>query len=490
MDYKTPQTMKNIYIILFTILATLLFSCSEGFLDKKPHDAVASSQAITTMNDAEVALNGVYSGLKAGSAYGRLLTVLPDVMTDAALASVGYTNQLGEMYKYNYVPGTGEVSNIWARGYNTIARANNIINSIDGIEGEQSEKDNLKGQALFARAIAHFDMVRLYAKAYDPANATSTMGIPYIKETKLGSPERDNVDLVYTEIINDLNQAKTLIQDAGSPAPESYDYFTKASCDALLARVYLTMQDYDDAVEYAENVIQDYSFSLIDDQAEYASMWLNDEGSEIIWRVKFTPTDIGGSPGYNYYNDAQGPPSPDYQPAEWILNLYDQANDFRYEVYFHEDALTNDGWTATLVDKYPTNPDFTDNGANMPKVFRLPEQYLIAAEAHAELDNDGLAMGYLNDLRATRIAGYTDESLTGNALKDAIWDERIKELAYEGHYWFDLKRRGMGFTRTPQANTFTANDLSVPSDNFRWLWPIPQDEINANENMVQNNGYN
>jgi hypothetical protein len=128
--------------------------------------------------------------------------------------------------------------------------------------------------------------------------------------------------------------------------------------------------------------------------------------------------------------------------------------------------------------------------ANMPKVFRIAEMYLIAAEGHAMQNEDAEARNYLNDLRAQRIRNYTPNNTIGSgALKTAIENERIKELCFEGHYWFDLKRKGKGFKRVPQPNTLVANDLEITADDYRWNWPIPQHEINANENMVQNKGY-
>ncbi|MCG8581468.1 MAG: RagB/SusD family nutrient uptake outer membrane protein, partial [Bacteroidales bacterium] len=79
--------------------------------------------------------------------------------------------------------------------------------------------------------------------------------------------------------------------------------------------------------------------------------------------------------------------------------------------------------------------------------------------------------------------------LYGQELIDFIYDERNRELAFEGFYWFDLKRHGKGFERVPQENTYTANDLKIGADDYRWQWPIPISEINGNGNIKQNTGY-
>jgi hypothetical protein len=227
-------------------------------------------------------------------------------------------------------------------------------------------------------------------------------------------------------------------------------------------------------------------------------MYLNDRGNEIIWKVAITAGDASGrQPGYRYYNDSQGKPNPDYMPADYMLDLYDQEADVRFHVYFNN-VETSYGWTGYLVTKYPTNPAFASttnaNGSNMAKVFRLAEQYLIRAEAYAEKGNNAEALADLNTLRSKRIDGYINETgLAGDILKEAIWTERQKELAYEGHYWFDLKRKGRGFQRTPQDHSAAGinhDQLVVAADNDRWLLPIPQNEINANSSINENNpGY-
>jgi hypothetical protein len=263
------------------------------------------------------------------------------------------------------------------------------------------------------------------------------------------------------------------------------------------------MGNWNDAVMYATRVIDRSSvFSLAEDSASYADMFLNDVGSEVIFRVGLTSSDYNGRYiGYNYYNKPQDKPNPDYIPAEWVLNMYD-STDYRLQVNFKNESTTH-GWAWPLVWKYPGNPAFygqsgTTTNANMYKMFRLPEMYLIRAEANAELGKDNLAIYDYNELRRNRISGYEDEIYTGTALKDAIWMERQRELCFEGHHFFDLKRKGLGFTRKPINHPVNGqitnpgpnqNELSVKPENNKWLWPIPDAELRANENITPNPGY-
>ena len=471
---------------MFASLLLVTVSC-EDFLDKNPYDSVSSADAITSVKDAQVALNGVYSGFKSTSYYGRSFSVLPDVQTEEVLSVIGYSNQLGEIYKWSFTQGDGSILGMWNIMYKVIVRASNVINTIDDLEGDAAEKNQIKGEALMARAMAHFDLVRAFAKPY--AGNASGLGVPIVLEYVIEEPNRNTIEQVYTQIINDLTAAKGLMTNSGADSPK----FTVAAADALLARIYLYMENWDKAIEHAAAVIGNSDYALLSSD-DFKNMWINDEGSEIIWKVALTTTDADGKYlGRNYYNDAQGKPNPDYMPAQWLLDMYDTRNDVRWDAYF-EEVETSFGWTYPLVHKYPTNPKFTSgnsNGVNMPKPIRIAEMYLIRAEAYAEKGgNDANAMADLNTLRAARIDGYTNEDLVGNSLKQAIWEERTKELCFEGHRLFDLKRKGLGFTRVPQENSNPGpNAYSAQPSDHRWVWPIPQDEINANPNIEPNPGY-
>jgi len=483
------QEMKKIFLALIIFLGGLLISC-ESFLDRYPHSEVAMEEVLQSEEDFEVALRGVYAGFKSPDYYGRYFTVYPDVMTDEVVAVVGFTNQLGILHNWAYNALDADIKAMWRQMYSVIARANTIINQIDGIDGEEENLKQIKGEALTARALAHFDLVRLFAKSYS-SSASADWGIPYMTEFVTSEPNRDNLSIVYSSIIDDLEEALTLMSVQENDSP----YLTPAAAEALLARIYLYMGEWEQAIIYAEKVINEgtYGYALASGD-DFANMWINDTGSEIIWKVGLTANDAAGKfPGYNYYNDSQGKPNPDYIPTDNFLAIYDTAKDIRYQTYFVTEE-TNNGVDLILCRKYPTNPDFASianaNGANMPKVFRLAEQYLICAEAYAELDFNDEAWSYIQDLRAQRIEDYDAEAdpVPVN-LKEEIFNERKRELAFEGHLWFDYKRKGLGFTR--QGRTGTGNnqyanssgELVISADNYRWLLPVPQDEINANEGI-------
>jgi hypothetical protein len=492
--------MKKTIIISILILVTL--SACEDFLVKNPADAVIADVAIESIEDAQIALHGVYAAFKSTGYYGRYFVANTDVQTDQVQSVIGYSNQLGEHYKWSYLSDNGEITGAWAAMYAVAVRASNIIDKLPELEGSVQDLEQIEGEARLARAIAHFDLVKSFAKAYTLSSPETDLGVPIVQHFEIGQPERNTIQEVYDFILDEAEQAGSLMTDHEA-ADNSSVFLTVATADAFLARVNLYMGNWNDAVKYATRVIDRSTvFSLAEDSASYADMFLYDMGSEVIFRVGLTSSDYNGRYiGYNYYNKPQDTPNPDYIPAEWVMDMY-SSTDYRLFVNFKNDYTTH-GWEWPLIWKYPGNPAFygqsgSTTNANMYKMFRLPEMYLIRAEANAELGKDNLAIYDYNELRRNRISGYEDETYTGPALKDAIWLERQRELCFEGHLFFDLKRKGLGFTRKPINHPVKGqitnpgpnqNELSIKPDNNKWLWPIPDGELRANENITPNPGY-
>jgi hypothetical protein len=408
------------------------------------------------------------------------------------------------MYKWSYLSDNGEITGAWSAMYAVIVRSSNIIDKLPDLEGTVEELEQIEGEARLARAIAHFDLVRSFAKAYTQSDPNSDPGVPIVTTFEVGQPERNTIQEVYDFILDEAETAADLLPDKGA-ADVSSVVLTSAAADAFLARVNLYMGNWQDAVHYATKIIDGRGeyFQLAEDSASYADMFLNDVGSEVIFRIGLTASDYDGHYiGYNYYNKVQDKPNPDYIPAEWVFDLFADSSDYRLLVDFKMDSTTY-GWDWPLVWKYPGNPLFygqsgATSNANMYKVFRVAEMYLIRAEANAEQGKDNLAIVDYNTLRASRISDYTEENLTGDDLKNAIWEERLRELCFEGHHFFDLKRKGLGFTRVPIRHPNEGqitlpgenqNQLSIRPDHDKWLWPIPDSEIRANENITPNPGY-
>ena len=221
----------------------------------------------------------------------------------------------------------------------------------------------------------------------------------------------------------------------------------------------------------------------------------------------YAVSSVPSSLSYGYISmNANGVYSPDYIPAQWIVDLYSDV-DIRGAIWFEEHGLTFQSLTgnAVILTKFPGNRSLQDPSVATSsyiqkiKPFRIAEQYLIAAEAYAALGNDDAAYAYYSALVAARNLGFQSRAIGGDALKDAIKEERVKELIGEGFRFYDLKRYGEGFVRTGAQNaeiiTGAGSELTemmnCSASNFRWLWPIPQAEIDSNPQISeqQNPGY-
>jgi starch-binding outer membrane protein, SusD/RagB family len=485
------KKIKTLWIALLVLILVPL-ACNDEFLDLQPHSSISTDMAFETMDDFEAALNGVYSAIRSGAYYGKNMMLYGDFMSDNLYARIGYSNSYGIIYQFEHTAGTSEIISLWQAGYTVAVRATHIIDKIDNLdEGTQQRRDQIKGEAYLARALAHFDLVRYYAPSYQRSNPLTDLGVPYRVEISLNPIDRETLARTYELIINDLSMAYDLINE-----PVTLNFrFSKDVADALFARIYHEMGDWEKAIEHATKLITNPRYQLLSGAA-YRNMWTNDEGAEIIFKIGITQAEAPGMPRIGSNFIGANPPSPlwnvDYLPALDLMFLFDDKDDIRFETYFRRNTGTPQTGIQTVITKYPTNPAFVAyRGTNMPKVFRLAEMYLIRAEAYASQNRDAEAMADLNALRRARIDGWVDVNLTGETLKREIANERRVELAFEGHRFLDLKRRGEGFQRVPQPGTLVANNLVVEPDYFRFVWPIPEPEMLANPLLKdkQNPGY-
>jgi hypothetical protein len=245
------------------------------------------------------------------------------------------------------------------------------------------------------------------------------------------------------------------------------------------------------------------TYPLVTDAATFADGWTNDNLNEAIWQVAMTgPDDIGNSFSYFIYNTSgvEGEDNPQYVPEDWALNLY-ARDDIRFQSWFDaRDIKTPVVGNLTLLVKYPGNPllySAVTNYVNMPKVFRISEMYLIAAEAAMGREEEVVASKYINDLKTARIPSWKNVDYTGDDLVLELRQERVRELFGEGHRLNDIKRWHIGFSRSagqdPALMQPGENYVSLKreADDPMFVWPIPTGELQANPQMKgqQNPGY-
>ena len=466
------------YRIAAAFIAILLSatSCKKSFIELLPPTALTPEQALSTESDLQVAVRGAYAGLRTVEYFGRTVPVLGDLMSDNAYQSLTNTNRYTLFNNYSFTVADGNVLGFWRGAYNCILRANNVINSPIA---SNANVNQYKGEAYAIRALCYFYLVRYFAKPYtDDPNA---LGVPIVLTFDAGTvgqqkPTRSKVSEVYALINSDLNQAYSLITQFVNSTQ-----FSKYAAKGLQAKVYLTMGDKTNALTAALDVINNSGFTVVG-TSNYATYWNQltprTDKLETLFEVSSDANNSSGFDGLpNIYNQAG---YGDLVAADDLYALYSAA-DVRKTLY----SMVSRGGVATLAmnGKYPGTfgSEISDT-----KVLRLSEIYLIAAEASLPASESN-ALTYLNYVTSRR--GATPIASTGAQLFEDIITERRKELAFEGDRYLDLQRLKRDVVR---STNYPVGARTIQYSNFRRLLPIPQTELDANENIrsQQNPGYN
>jgi tetratricopeptide (TPR) repeat protein len=482
------------YTIYFAALLFLGFtSCKKDFLDVKPTNSGDAPTAIQTAADAKVMINGLMSKMTSSDYYGRNFMLYGDVKGgDLTIISQG--RGLDALYTFNHSKSSNSYSGFWNQVYHSILQANNIIASVDRLKaaGTNENFDNYKGQALTARALMYFDLVRLYGKPY--SQDKTSLGVPNITEPIEASaqPLRATVNENYAQILKDLKDAEPLLSKT-----KSNGYLNYYGNKAIQARVYLNMENWTEALKAAEAIILSNVYKLYTN-AEWVGSWKTQFGSESIFELGIFPneSDLGNS-SLGAYLRRKGHGSSQilgwFMASDYFLNrLKQDPNDVRWGIMsYDESSNTRLGSSYKYSGSTTLEGDgkSTSTAVNI-KVIRLSEIYLIAAEAAYHIDKT-LAVNYLNQIRkrSPGLAPATVATIT----MDMIIDERSKELFTEGQRFFDMLRLNLPITFNDEFGGITVSHRSKTIDRTfqKVILPIPQDEINANPGLEpqQNPGY-
>ncbi len=473
--------IRNILVGCTVLIAS---SCSDDFLDLTPEDAISNENFLATVEDFQSAIVGGYSQMALADWYGRYMLLIPDIMGNDIKANAS-ANRGAAWALYTGGPTTDQNENreFWQELYEAINIANAMINAdYTPPTSQQAEFNQVLGEAYAIRAIAHFDLVRLFGQPYTLNNGASA-GVPVVTEFDQNSlPSRNTVAEVYAQVISDFQQAINLM----TIAPGTATTFSREAAQGLLARVYLYQGDWANAEAQATAVVNSGRFALTA-FADYPTMFLDGNSSEAMLEMSMTLADNRGADhiGGMYKETGYG----DYLPSQDLLSLF-SATDVRGTLFLFDTNLDNTIFASAdglgrRVDKWPSAGAAiaTDNIS----VIRYSEVLLIRAEARARAGgNDAGAIADLDAIRFRSDPSATATALSGQALIDEIMLERRRELYAEGHQIFDLSRTGSDMVRTdcstPGACTFT-----FPNDRF--ILAIPQVELDTNPQMVQNPSY-
>lgn len=452
----------NIVIICITTLFTYT-ACSTDDLEPTVAQEEAVETSVTSAESLRSLIIGMYSYMADETFYGRDLLVYGDARTDNAFSN-GSSGRFIRISAMNLISTDGYAQDTWQKGYEAIANANIVIGAdAESLDGDIDEINHYKAQAYAARALVHFELLKLYGQEH----TGGTLGIPYVSVYKGDDlyPARNTVAEVKTAIAADFETALSLIS---SSLDTSKEFITKEAIYGLQSRFYIYTQNWTAAKTAAGNVISSNKFSIAT-TSNYVSTWSTDEAANSIFELAYSDTDKLGntSLGEIYNGDAYG----DIEALDEFYNLF-EAEDIRIS----DDMFTVTDDVYRNAGKFPSS-----QGETNLSLLRYEEVVLNYAEALFNL-SDATAIDYLNMIPANRNASaYTSIS------EDIILTERQKELAFEGFRFWDLLRTGSGIDYVNSKQTFSSAGVAYGDSDL--AFPIPDAEINANSNMVQNDGY-
>lgn len=456
------------YILIFSLLIFSATSCTK--LDLKPTDSISPDKAFRNINDINLGLIGAYALVDYS------MTSLSSTVADENMFPTENTVGNSDAFRWLYNAGSGSVTSMYGNNYTAIDRLNRVLTAQAALTftgAEAATASRYRGELLALRAYLHFELLRAYASAYQPG----ALGIPYMKESIISYPARDKFEDVIANAKADLIAAKALIPTTFTDKSR----ITRVGVSAIQARVALYEKNWADAITYSTEVINATPLATA---AQFPGLWTDANDSEVIWKLKRVGT-TDGRMGDFYFRQTGGIVL--WAPSFKLIAAFNTVNDLRYPAYIKFDATRTGTKSQYLVNKYvggtSTAPGLVD-----VKLFRTGEMYLIRAEARAESTGDAAAD--LNALRSARITGYTAATFADKAtLVDAIFTERFKELAFEGHRFFDLKRRNLPVQRLATDAVNASGAVTLNPTQAQYNFPIPALEISVNKNTVQNPNY-
>ncbi|MXV51650.1 RagB/SusD family nutrient uptake outer membrane protein [Pedobacter sp. HMF7647] len=441
------------HILLAGLVAVSATSCDKD-LDILPEQYLDESQALASDANVKKVLHGAYNALSSSYLLGGDAQLYSELLAaDGEIRWVGTFSQPREIYGKNILTTNSYVRDTWLNAYNTINICNNVLGAIDKVA--TADQNRVKGEASFIRGLVYFELVEYFAKPYSAGGAGTDLGVPILltgtteisEESKV---KRNTIEETYNQAISDLTAAESLL-------PVTNDvYATKTACAAILSRVYLQIGKYNEALQASNRAIGYNSKIVLTDTYEEA--FNNSENSsEDIFAIQVNEQDGANDMQLFFSIPDYGGRDGDVEVTDKHLALYED-DDARLALFYEGSGAIRSGkWKLQYK--------------NLP-IIRLAEMYLTRAECNARLTSS-IGDTPQNDLDKIRDrVGLTSIPAT----LDNIVKERKLELALEGQTIHDAKRMKKSVD-------------GLPYDSNKLVFPIPQREMDANSNLIQNPGY-
>jgi len=466
------RSVNNIakYLVLTSILITCILSggCKKFVNVSPPFNQLPSKVVFTNDATASATVNGIYSEMINNSSQftSGFTTLYSGLAADELYYYSSSTRDEFLNNQITLVNHSNLTSWFWSPAYKYIYTANLCIEELNkSVNVSASLKNTLTGECKFLRAFCYFHLVNLFGDV--PLEITSNYQIN-------ATLPRTPVATVYQQIIADLKDAQNLLSNT-YPTSERVRV-NKLAAASLLARVYLYNKEWVNAESQATSVIGSGIYSL---EANLNNVFLK-ASNEAIWQLRTISSSINTVEG-NLILPASSTSTPTFLLTNTLLNAFEAGDQRKI------------AWVTSRIFPFPTGTSlyypykYKIYGNNAPLteyyvVLRLAEQYLIRAEARAQQNNIVGSQADLNIIRNRSGLGNTFAS-TQTALLSAIEQERRVELFAEwGNRWYDLKR-------TNRADAILGALKPITWQSTDTLFPIPQDQIDLNQALLQNPGY-
>ena len=385
---------------------------------------------------------------------------------------------------------------MWESQYKLILGANGALDYVDGVDGTYNEKTLVKAQAYALRGFYFFNLVNIFGEPYN--HNPKALGIPLKLNSGVEQEDiaRNTVEEVYKQVLEDLGDAEELYLSLPKDMQHKADLRTSLPMVQLLkSRVYLYMENWKEAAQYAKKVIDDWDFALIDLNTLELSTgtrtyypFITRESSDVIWLFGqggditnyYSLETVGAGYTYRKIFNASAELTDGFKEGDLRKEWYIFRESYRFpDVFLAHGKIKTSSSTGILLE----NNAFT-------QAFRLAEAYLNLAEAAAMDGDETTALKALNDLREKRFTpGAPDvevSGLTGSALVDKIRQERRLELCFEFHRWFDLRRYGMPSIKHVWNDGKGPVEYVLQEKDPGYTLPIPEVVMNQNRALIQN----
>ncbi|MGQ8867369.1 RagB/SusD family nutrient uptake outer membrane protein [Myroides sp. TSA_177.3] len=455
--HTTTYTLKNSFLLLLALV--FLTSC-DRMLDLDPKENVDSDQIYKSVRYFEYGVVGIYNNLHLENS-----TLLGSIMADECKLSSENTGVDGyavHLNRWTYSSDDEILHETWKDYYHALYKINTLLENKDRVPQESAEDKEamaiLEGELKGLRAMVHFELHRIFGDS--DAKKGQALTIPYVTSTDLfQKPGKTPLADFYTLVWKDLQAAEEHLTNTHAPTRFSLD-----ATYALAARVALYQKEYPRAITYATKVMTQYTLAT---KEQYTALWRANQTAEVIFKLARNNED-DLRPNTLWYNFNTGKSL--FYGSTKLIQSYEEE-DVRFSLFFGEEQ-------ANQIAKY--SGEGNENRISDLPVFRLAEVYLIRAEAYFR--TGATALG-IRDMQALIEARMGEEITITELDESVILTERFKELAFEGHRYFDLKRLGQPLERNTE-------DLAAATDSKQLLFgsplyqlPIPLKEVQSNPNL-------